>query len=190
MVLSSCKSDASTQAEQHWDAVRRQPLKRRGLSRFYANKSQSFSSFQDLTSVTPLSSSSILLAKRCRSWDRAHQHSSIPEDQCSCPGSISAGSSPQWSPVGSPEHSSDLEASSHCYGSAPAGSQLLDVPAEQYCHYWVSDATEGLCDALRLTRLSAPATPRLKVGFMQPPSMQFPHLGHQAVLVGSEGCCK
>jgi hypothetical protein len=44
----------------------RMPLKRRGLSRFYSSKSQSFSCFQELT-TTPYGSSSLVLGKSAHS---------------------------------------------------------------------------------------------------------------------------
>lgn len=59
--------------------VRRQPLKRRSLSQFYYNKSQSFNCMQDLLREAAFSSSTVLLAKRSQSQNQ-QQHGS----SCTC----------------------------------------------------------------------------------------------------------
>eukprot|EP00775_Hariotina_reticulata_P004561 gene4561-4815_t len=66
MVLGPNTSTSQEQPQQ--PSLQRQALKRRrGLSRFYANKSQSFSCIQDLVN-NPFSRSCISLAKRSSSW--------------------------------------------------------------------------------------------------------------------------
>jgi hypothetical protein len=64
MVISSTRCDASSLEDLDSQAgVRRTSLKRRGLSRFYSSKSQSFSNMCDLV-ANPFSCSSLLLAKK------------------------------------------------------------------------------------------------------------------------------
>jgi hypothetical protein len=64
MVISSTRLDASSMDDLDSQAgVRRTSLKRRGLSRFYSSKSQSFSNMRDLV-ANPFSCSSLLLAKK------------------------------------------------------------------------------------------------------------------------------
>uniref|UniRef100_A0A7S0RHX5 Uncharacterized protein n=1 Tax=Chlamydomonas leiostraca TaxID=1034604 RepID=A0A7S0RHX5_9CHLO len=100
---SSCSSSSNTMAHELEHHVKHKPLKRRGLSRYYSSKSQSFSSLElalttqygehamglgkgqpDMACTIPCGSSSgMARMSSCTDWSSAYRHSATSDLSCS-----------------------------------------------------------------------------------------------------------
>lgn len=186
MVLSSSKSDANSAntTTPELETVRRVPLKRRSLSRYYPSKAQSFTCFQELLG-TPYGTSALALSKDCSS--RAAGMAAAATAPMQLPRGYRSGCrsldvdlpsdcSPLTSPSFSDDHSDQVHSSAgtssefaawrsahavpDCSTSGPQSWRRpyggMSDPGTPIGYDWMSH-TADLCTALQLTSLSAPA---------------------------------
>lgn len=108
------------QRSEELDNVRSKPLKRRGLSKYYSSKSQSFSSLE-LALATPYGESAMGLAKHPSSMDLT---------------------------------SDDFVGTSYSRSATSLPGQPTTTEEQCLVPFWLCKATEDVCAALRLSKLS------------------------------------
>jgi len=142
MVIPSLKCEANSSED--LDGVRAKPLKRRGLSKFYSSKSQSFTSF-DAIRITKFGDSSLALAKYPSSSSQIEEsHISPPniEDTLLLRHCKS--------------NNDNLECFKKIVSPRPSEQSCITDTYRNFEHKdWMRVATEDLCSALHKSQINS-----------------------------------
>ena len=179
MVLKPASS--FSQQESRLETVRHAPLKRRGLSKFYSSKSQSFSNINDVLS-NPFCRSSVLLAKH--TMDGSRSCGSICETAPLSAAGMGVSSMEEDSERPLAEARSwDGDCSVQVRPVGPAALAAMACTQElQFCQEYAHWATD-LCQAFGMTHLAVPSCP------LQSTSLEM-EVGRHMVVVGACASCE